>query len=127
MLTSTPGTLGLLWLVVLAIAMSAVSLYYYLKVLKYIYVTDPSADAPPLRMPIFRQAILCFIALSVTLLGCAPKSIAALALAISLKVIPALSYISSSMKDFAISAGMRLSCLTSGAVFQDRLRFVKGR
>src|SRR4029077_18194362 len=32
--------LGLLWLVILAIAMSAVSLYYYLQVLKQIYVTE---------------------------------------------------------------------------------------
>ena len=34
--------IGLLWLVLLAIAMSAVSLYYYLRVLKQIYVADPT-------------------------------------------------------------------------------------
>src|SRR5206468_4997406 len=34
--------LGLLWLVVFAIAMSAVSLYYYLQVLKQIYVAESS-------------------------------------------------------------------------------------
>ena len=72
-LTSTPGTLGLLWLVVLAIAMSAVSLYYYLKVLKYIYVTDPPAGAAPIRISALRQFVLCLIALSVLLLGCAPN------------------------------------------------------
>jgi NADH-quinone oxidoreductase subunit N len=72
-LTSTPGTLGLLWLVVLAVAMSAVSLYYYLKVLKYIYVTDPPTGAAPIRISVLRQLILCLIALSVVLLGCAPN------------------------------------------------------
>jgi NADH-quinone oxidoreductase subunit N len=72
-LTSTPGTLGLLWLVILAIAMSAVSLYYYLKVLKYIYVSDPAADTTPIRISVLRQAVLCLIALGVVLLGCAPN------------------------------------------------------
>jgi NADH-quinone oxidoreductase subunit N len=72
-LTSTPGSLGLLWLVVLAIAMSAVSLYYYLKVLKSIYVTDPPASAAPIRVSVLRQVVLCLIALSVVLLGCAPN------------------------------------------------------
>jgi NADH-quinone oxidoreductase subunit N len=72
-LTSTPGSLGLLWLVVLAVAMSAVSLYYYLKVLKYIYVADPLADAAPIRIPVLRQVVLCMIALSVVLLGCMPS------------------------------------------------------
>ncbi len=72
-LTSTPGTLGLLWLVILAIAMSAVSLYYYLKVLKYIYVADSPAGATPIRVSVLRQVVLCVIALSVILLGCAPN------------------------------------------------------
>lgn len=72
-LTSTPGSLGLLWLVVLAIAMSAVSLYYYLKVLKYIYVADPPTNAAPIRVSVLRQIVLCLIALSVVLLGCAPN------------------------------------------------------
>jgi len=72
-LTSTPGSLGLLWLVVLAIAMSAVSLYYYLKVLKYIYVTDPPTGTAPIRVSVLRQVVLCLIAVSVVLLGCAPN------------------------------------------------------
>ena len=72
-LTSTRGSLGLLWFVILAIAMSAVSLYYYLKVLKYIYVTDPPANTVPIRVSGLRQIVLCLIALSVTLLGCVPN------------------------------------------------------
>jgi NADH-quinone oxidoreductase subunit N len=72
-LTSTPGSLGLLWLVILAIAMSAVSLYYYLKVLKYIYVADPPADTAPISVPLLRQVVLCLLAFSVVLLGCLPS------------------------------------------------------
>jgi NADH-quinone oxidoreductase subunit N len=72
-LTSTPGTLGLLWLVILAIAMSAVSLYYYLKVLKYVYVADPPTGTAPIHISVLRQAVLCVVALSVVVLGCAPN------------------------------------------------------
>jgi NADH-quinone oxidoreductase subunit N len=70
---------GLLWLVVLGIAMSAVSLYYYLQVLKRMYVADPaievanpSGNAGTIRTPIFCQAIVALIAAAVVLLGCAP-------------------------------------------------------
>ena len=66
-------TLGLLWLVILAIAMSTVSLYYYLQVLKRIYIADPPSEASPIQMPIVSQLVLCPIALSVVLLGCAPN------------------------------------------------------
>lgn len=63
---------GLLWLVVLAIAMSAVSLYYYLKVMKSIYVGEPADDALVL-VPVLQQVVLSLIALGVVLLGCAPE------------------------------------------------------
>jgi NADH-quinone oxidoreductase subunit N len=72
-LISTPGRLGLLWLVVLAVAMSAVSLYYYLKVLKSTYVADPPTGSTTIRISFLRQIVLCVIALSVVLLGCAPN------------------------------------------------------
>ena len=43
-LNAPPGSMGLLWLVVLAIAMSAVALYYYLRVLKRVSLRPlPSA------------------------------------------------------------------------------------
>ncbi len=70
---------GLLWLVVLAIAMSAVSLYYYLQVLKRIYVAGPSeevansaAAAATIRTPILSQAVIVLLAAGVVLFGCAP-------------------------------------------------------
>ena len=39
-----PQNFGLLWLVILGILMSAVSLYYYLILLKHIYVLPPKDD-----------------------------------------------------------------------------------
>jgi NADH-quinone oxidoreductase subunit N len=64
--------LGLLWLVILALGMSAVSLYYYLKVLKQIYVADaPQGPAEP-ATPLSLQAVLVVIAILVLLLGCMP-------------------------------------------------------
>jgi NADH-quinone oxidoreductase subunit N len=64
--------LGLLWLVILAIAMSAVSFYYYLLVLKQAYVEDAAGDAPAIRMPFFTTLALVLLAALVVLLGCSP-------------------------------------------------------
>ena len=62
---------GLLWLVVLAIAASAVSLYYYLQVLKQIYVADaPSAHAGG-GVPAVTQVAVLIMAFGVVVLGCA--------------------------------------------------------
>ena len=72
-LAAAPQTLGLLWLVVLAIAMSAVSLYYYLQVLKRIYIADSPANAGPIQISIVSQVVLCLIAFGVALLGCVPS------------------------------------------------------
>lgn len=64
--------LGLLWLVILAIAMSAVSLYYYLQVLKQIYVANAPRDDEPLAVPMTTQVALGLMAGGVILFGCAP-------------------------------------------------------
>ena len=62
-ITSSPGSLSLLWLVILAIAMSVVSFYYYLQVLKRIYVENFGGDLIGFQVSIFTQALLCLIAL----------------------------------------------------------------
>ncbi len=67
-----PANLGVLWLVILAIAMSAVSLYYYLQVLKQIYVTDAPKGASVLSIPWIPRVALFLLALGVLLLGCFP-------------------------------------------------------
>lgn len=68
--------LGLLWLVMLAVAMSAVSLYYYLRVLKQIYVVEPSgaaASVAKIRTPMVTRWAIWVLAAVVVLLGCAPN------------------------------------------------------
>jgi NADH-quinone oxidoreductase subunit N len=67
-----PKSLGLLWLVVFAIAMSAVSLYYYLQVLKQIYVVNAPADGPVSRSRVITKVAIVLLALGVVVMGCAP-------------------------------------------------------
>jgi NADH-quinone oxidoreductase subunit N len=69
--TGAPG-LGLLWLVVLAISMSAVSFYYYLKVLKQIYVVAGSNNFSAPRVSVLAQVVLLIMAVLVMGLGCFP-------------------------------------------------------
>ncbi len=72
-LRATPSSNGLIWLVGLAIAMSAVSLYYYLQVLKRVFVTEAAAESPELKTPVLSQAVIGILAVLVLLLGCAPE------------------------------------------------------
>ena len=67
------ANLGLLWLVILALAMSAVSLYYYLQVLKKIYVADAPAGAGKPSVPVLTQVVLAALAALVILFGCFPN------------------------------------------------------
>jgi len=67
------GEPGLLWLVILAIAASAVSLYYYLQVLKQIFVSAPAPANPAIETPVVSLVVLGLIALLVVVLGCAPN------------------------------------------------------
>jgi NADH-quinone oxidoreductase subunit N len=64
--------LGLLWLVLLAVTMSAVSLYYYLRVLKAVYVAEGAAEARPLQVSLVTQVTIWVLAGLVVVLGCAP-------------------------------------------------------
>lgn len=64
--------LGLLWLVILAVLMSAVSFYYYLQVLKRIYVSEPESSVS-LKVPLLTQVVLVLLATLVILLGCFPN------------------------------------------------------
>jgi NADH-quinone oxidoreductase subunit N len=65
--------LGLLWLVALGVAMSAVSFYYYLKVLKQIYVVEGTEGTNATNVSLLDQVVLGVIALGVVVLGCAPN------------------------------------------------------
>jgi len=59
-------------LVALAVAMSAVSLYYYLQVLKRVYVM-PAADKTPIRASHITMITLQLITAAVVVLGCFPE------------------------------------------------------
>ncbi len=74
-LESGRPALGLLWLVGLAVATSAVSLYYYLKVLKQVYVAEGPVNAPAVHVPVPRAVALVLLALAVVVLGCMPNLI----------------------------------------------------
>jgi NADH-quinone oxidoreductase subunit N len=67
-----PKSLGLLWLVIVAIAMSAVSLYYYLQVLKQIYVVPVPEGAVAIPASALTKAVIALLAAAVVLLGCWP-------------------------------------------------------
>lgn len=74
-LQSPDGYSSLLWLVVLAIAMSAVSLYYYLRVLKHIYVLAPTEPVTTIQVPWLTTAIVVLLAGSVLALGLFPEAL----------------------------------------------------
>jgi NADH-quinone oxidoreductase subunit N len=63
------------WLVILAIALSAVALYYYLIVLKQALVADPAPDAPPIRVPIVTALALAAAAGLILWFGLEPERI----------------------------------------------------
>lgn len=64
--------LGLLWLVIAAVATSAISLYYYLQILKQIYVVPGEETAFPIRAGAPTQISIVLLAILVIALGCAP-------------------------------------------------------
>ncbi|MDD5351293.1 MAG: NADH-quinone oxidoreductase subunit N [Chthoniobacteraceae bacterium] len=67
--TFSDGSMGLLWVIVVAIVFNAVSLYYYLIVLKHVFVA-PTPDAPSAAAPQPRTAAgYCAGLLAVAILG----------------------------------------------------------
>jgi len=71
-LEGTPEGWGNLWLVIVGVIMSTVSLYYYLQVLKSLFVegNDDTVDAGPFSP--LTQVVLGIAAFGVVLFGCAP-------------------------------------------------------
>lgn len=70
---SPSRTTGLLSLIVLAGAMSAVSFFYYLQVLKRVYVAKPAEGAVAFEIPMLSRIVMIVLAAAVLLLGCAPQ------------------------------------------------------
>jgi len=75
LLASNPGSKLLLWLIIFAIAMSAVSLYYYLRVLKSAFVADSPEGATEVRSTVLMKLVVGLLAAAVIALGCAPDLI----------------------------------------------------
>ncbi len=75
--SATPsGTPLHLWIVVVAIAGSAVSLFYYLQVLKQAFVVDSVAGGGPAVLATKTQKLtISVLAASVVLLGCFPNTV----------------------------------------------------
>jgi NADH-quinone oxidoreductase subunit N len=73
-LQPTMGRPLMLWLVVLALGTSAVSLYYYLTVLKQVYVVaEPGpGHGERLQHPALGSAVVLVLAIATVLLGCWP-------------------------------------------------------
>jgi len=71
-LTNEAQSLPFLWLVILGIAMSCVSLYYYLQVLKQVFVVEADENARPLAVSFLDHAVAVTLAAAVVLLGVAP-------------------------------------------------------
>lgn len=67
--------MGLLWLVIVAIATSVVSLYYYLMVLKQVYVREPADGGEPFEGTYVAAAVCSVLCLAVLLLGCFPSAL----------------------------------------------------
>src|SRR3989440_967690 len=63
---------GLLWLVALALLGSLISFYYYLLVLKVIFVDKTATNVPPFRTDFVPQASIAVLALIVLFLGLFP-------------------------------------------------------
>jgi NADH-quinone oxidoreductase subunit N len=73
-LQSSPSRpMGLLWLVVAAVAGSAVSLYYYLQILKSAYVVEGDESNERLAVPWSQTAIITVLAAAVIVFGCFPN------------------------------------------------------
>jgi NADH-quinone oxidoreductase subunit N len=63
------------WLTILAIALSAVALYYYLKILKQALVSAPAANAKRIKIPALAMLTLVAAAALIVLLGIFPSVI----------------------------------------------------
>ena len=72
----TPDSpLSLLWLVVLSAAMSCVALYYYVLVLKRVFVLKPQGKPVEIEVRWMTRAVLGICSLSILLLGLFPQSL----------------------------------------------------
>jgi len=70
-LFTAAATQGLLWLAGLAILMSLISLYYYLMIIRQLYI-EPVKDPSPIRVPRLTLAVLGVLLLGIIFVGVYP-------------------------------------------------------
>ena len=58
---------------IVALANTVVSFYYYLKVLKQVYVSKPQAEWQKVEVPLATQIVVWAAALLLVVLGCLPQ------------------------------------------------------
>lgn len=68
---------GLLWLVVIALFGSLVSLYYYLVVLRLVLVDEPATSAAPIMPAVIQRIMLTVVAAAIVVAGIAPTNLVA--------------------------------------------------
>ncbi|MGD0818339.1 MAG: NADH-quinone oxidoreductase subunit N [Methanomassiliicoccales archaeon] len=73
--SSVPGSEWMLWLAVAAIINSAISLYYYVRIVKYMYVDEPEEGMPTekLKLPASMVAAVAICVFMVILIGVWPE------------------------------------------------------
>lgn len=71
-LKGDPYNLGMLSAVAIGVVMSAVSLYYYLQLLKQVFVADPIGPVLRVKAGFLGRSMILLLAFCVVALGCAP-------------------------------------------------------
>lgn len=63
------------WLVVIALLASAIGIYYYLRVLVFMYMRDPEVETPSVRLPMVARVLIVIMVLGTLYLGIFPSSV----------------------------------------------------
>ncbi len=71
----------LVWLAVLAVLLSVIGAFYYLRIIKFVYFDDPDNNTPELAAPTDMKIALSFNTLLILALGIYPSSLMALCVA----------------------------------------------
>lgn len=71
----------IVWLAVLAVLLSVVGAFYYLRIVKYAYFDDPDQDVPAIAAPVDMKIALSVNTLLILALGVYPSSLMALCVA----------------------------------------------
>ena len=66
---------GMYWLVVIALLASAIGIYYYLRVLVFMYMRDAEGETPSVALPMVARVVIVIMVLGTLYLGIFPSSI----------------------------------------------------